>query len=241
MHLFTLRLGRWQFCPSLWPSLAAVAFAVLTFTLGNWQMERAAFKRDLQARIDLGARAGEWLVTGTPVTQAQVLYRQVSVQGVFDSRFQILLDNRIHKGVAGYHVLTPLIIDGSRRAVLVNRGWIPVGKNRHTLPVIPTPRPRVKIRGLATDPATRYFELNNAVPQGQIWQNLNFKAYAAWSGLDLQPFVLQQRNDSGDGLIRDWPRPDTGVTTHLSYAMQWYGLTATLIVLWLVLNVKRRN
>lgn len=238
MHLFTLRWGQWQFRPGLWPSLAAAAFAVLTFSLGNWQMDRAAFKRDLQARIDMGSQAGVLPVSGGPITQAQVLYRQVSVQGRFDSRYQILLDNRIYHGVAGYHVLAPLIID-ERRAVLVNRGWIPVGKNRSTLPVIPTPQARVKIRGLATDPTTRYFELNSAVQQGQVWQNLNFKSYAAWSGLDLQPFVLQQSNDSGDGLIRDWPRPDTGVTTHLSYAMQWYGLTATLIVLWLVLNVKR--
>lgn len=203
-------------------------------------MERAAYKRGLQARIDAGAQASVKSVHEALVTKAQVLYRQISVQGVFDVRYQILLDNRIHQGVAGYHVLAPLIIDGSRRAVLVNRGWIPVGKNRSTLPVIPTPPARVKIQGLATDPTTRYFELNNAVHQGQVWQNLNFKSYAAWSGLDLQPFVLQQSNDSGDGLIRDWPRPDTGVTTHLSYAMQWYGLTATLIVLWLVLNMKRK-
>jgi surfeit locus 1 family protein len=94
---------------------------------------------------------------------------------------------------------------------------------------------------LATDPDTRYFELGSAAPQGRVWQNLNFKRYAAWSGLNLQPFVLQQSNDGGDGLIRDWPRPDTGVATHLSYAMQWYGLAATLIVLWLVLNVKRKR
>jgi len=240
MHLFTLRWGRWQFCPGLWPTLAAIALAALTFSLGNWQMERAAYKRGLQGRIDAGLQASVWSVHEALVTKAQVLYRQISVQGVFDTRYQILLDNRIHQGVAGYHVLAPLIIDGSRRAVLVNRGWIPVGKNRSTLPVIPTPPARVKIQGLATDPATRYFELNKAVQQGGVWQNLNFKSYAAWSGLDLQPFVLQQSNDSGDRLIRDWPRPDTGVTTHLSYAMQWYGLTATLIVLWLVLNMKRK-
>lgn len=241
MHLFTLNLGRWQFRPGVWPTLAAVAFAVLTFSLGNWQMDRAAYKRSLQAQMDAGAHAPVMPVGEAPVTKAQMVYRQVSVQGVFDPRYQILLDNRIHDGVAGYHVLTPLILEGGHRALLVNRGWIPVGKNRSALPLIPTPQARVKITGLATDPDTRYFELGSAAPQGRVWQNLRFKSYAAWSGLDLQPFVLQQSNDSGDGLIRAWPRPDTGVATHLSYAMQWYGLTATLIVLWLVLNVKRKQ
>lgn len=241
MHLFTLNLGRWQFCPGLWPTLAAAILAVLTFSLGNWQMDRATYKRGLQARIDAGERAPILWVGAAPVTKAQVLYRRVRVQGVFDPRYQILLDNRIHDGVAGYHVLTPLIIDRSQRAVLVNRGWIPVGKNRNALPLIPTTLARVKITGLATDPDTRYFELSAATPQGRVWQNLNFKRYAAWSGLELQPFVLQQSNDSGDGLIRDWPRPDTGVSTHLSYALQWYGLAATLAVLWLGLNVKRKE
>ncbi len=241
MHLFTLNLGRWQFRPGLWPTLAAVALAVLTFSLGNWQMDRATYKRGLQARIDAGERAPILWVGAAPVTKAQVLYRRVRVQGVFDSRYQILLDNRIHNGVAGYHVLTPLKIRGGQRAVLVNRGWIPVGNSRSALPVTPVATAQVKITGLAVDPDTRYFELSAAAPQGRVWQNLNFKRYAAWSDLDLQPFVLQQSNNSADGLIRDWPRPDTGVSTHLSYALQWYGLAATLVVLWLVLNVKRKE
>lgn len=241
MHLFTFQLGRWQFRPGVWPTLTAVAFAVLTFSLGNWQMDRAAYKRSLQARLDAGEHYPIWRIGNDKVAKAQILYRRVEAQGRFDPRYEILLDNRIHDGVAGYHVLTPLKISGGQRAVLVNRGWIPVGSNRNVLPVTAAATAQVKITGLAVDPETRYFELSGAAPQGRVWQNLNFARYAAWSGLDLQPFVLQQSNDSGDGLIRDWPRPDTGVTTHLSYALQWYGLTATLVVLWLVLNLTRKE
>lgn len=240
MHLFRLSLGRWRFSPGLWPTLGAAFFAALTFALGNWQMDRAAYKRELQARIDAGARIPILELKGTPVAKAQVLYRRVSVRGEFDTRYQILLDNRIHQRIAGYHVLTPLLIDGGRRAILVNRGWIAVGKNRDTLPQIKTPAGQVKITGLAVDPDTRYFEFSRAAPRNRIWQNLDFNAYARWSGLALHPFVLQQSSASDDGLIRAWPRPDTGVQTHLSYAWQWYGLCATLITLWLVLNLKRK-
>ncbi len=204
-------------------------------------MDRAAYKRALQARMDAGERLPIWEVGEAPVDKSEVLYRRVSVQGKFDPRYQILLDNRIHDGVAGYHVLTPLMMEGGNLAVLVNRGWIPVGKSRSTLPPIQTPSAQVKITGLAVDPDTRYFELNSTSPQNRVWQNLNFKSYAAWSRLSLHPFVLQQSSDSGDGLLRAWPRPDTGVDTHLSYAMQWYGLCATLVTLWLVLNVKRKQ
>lgn len=240
MHLFTLSLGRWQFSPGLWPTLAAAVFAGLTFSLGNWQMDRAAYKRELQSNLDAGERAPIREVGQTLVDKSQILHRRVSAQGKFDPRYQILLDNRIHNGVAGYHVLTPLMLNGGDRAILVNRGWIPVGKNRNFLPLINTPTTEVKITGLAVDPDTRYFELGATPPQNRVWQNLNFKAYAAWNGLKLQPFLLQQRNDNGDGLLRDWPRHDTDVDTHLSYATQWYGLCATLITLWLVLNMKRK-
>jgi len=241
MHLFTIHIGRWQFSPGVWPTLAAAALTLLTFSLGNWQMDRATYKRNLQARIDIGERYPVWRFGTDKVAKAQILYRRVEAQGRFDPRYEILLDNRIHNGVAGYHVLTPLKISGGQRAVLVNRGWVPVGNSRSVLPVTPVATAQVKIAGLAIAPETRYFELGGAAPQGRVWQNLDFARYAAWSGLDLQPFVLQQSNDSGDGLIRDWPRPDTGVTTHLSYAMQWYGLSATLVVLWLVLNLTRKE
>ena len=239
MHPLKLRLGRWQFAPSFWPTLAAAVLIGLTLSLGNWQTQRAAYKRTLQARVDAGQQAPAVRLGLLSVARASVLYRRVEAQGIFDPRHEILLDNRIYNGVAGYHVLTPLNIQGSNRYVLVNRGWTPVGKDRSTLPRVPVLSSEVKIEGLALDTETRYFELPGARPLGRLWQNLNFERYVAHSGLSLQPLVLQQRNDTGDGLVRNWPRPDTGVAMHVSYAMQWYGLATTLVVLWLALNLKR--
>jgi surfeit locus 1 family protein len=51
--------------------------------------------------------------------------------------------------------------------------------------------------------------------------------------------LLLQTSSTADGLQRRWPRPDTGINTHVSYAFQWYSLAATLTVLWLIMNVKR--
>ena len=240
MHPMILNFGRWRFAPGMWPTLAAAALIALTVLLGNWQTERAAYKRLLQARVDAGERYSVLRIGPKEVNKAQVLYRRVQAVGVFESKHEIWLDNRIHSGVAGYHVLTPLKLDGGNTYVLVNRGWLPVGTSRNVRPHVTTLAAKVKIDGYAFDPNTRYFELSNSPPQGKLWQNLNFERYTARSRLSLQPFLLQQRNDTGDGLIRDWPRPDTGAAMHVSYAMQWYGLAATLGVLWLVLNLKRK-
>ena len=241
MHILKLRVGAWQFAPGVWPTLAALFFFVLTLWLGNWQSGRAETKRALQARYDVAMREAPIHVGNTLLDRDSVLYRKLEVRGVFDAAHTILLDNRIYKGVAGYHVLTPLIIEGGSLAILVNRGWVEVGRSREQIPLPPTPRGLVQIEGMAVDPHSRYLELMHAPPQGRVWQNLDFARYAATSRLTLQPVLLLQTSPQADGLQRDWPRPDTGVSMHVSYEIQWYSLATTLAVLWLVMNVKRHR
>ena len=241
VHLLTLRMGTWQFAPTLWPTLAALFFFALTLGLGNWQSERADAKRALQARYDAAMEEAPVHVGSSLLDRESVLYRRVEVRGEYDHAHTILLDNRIYKGVAGYHVLTPFKIEGGSVAILVNRGWLATGRSRDQLPQIAAPQGRMTLEGLATDPQSRYVELANTPPQGRVWQNLDFARYAATFGLRLQPVLLLQTSPMNDGLQRDWPRPDYGVSMHVGYALQWYSLAATLGVLWLALNVKRHR
>ena len=239
MHRLTMRFGAWHFTPGLWPTLAALFFFALTLWLGNWQSDRAEAKRALQARYDTATQDPPIHIGRVLLTRDDLIYRKLEVQGRFDGGHTILLDNKVYEGVAGYHVLTPLRIEGSPMAILVNRGWVASGRSREQLPRIPTPAGLVKLEGMAVDPHSRYFELANAVPQGRVWQNLDFVRYTMDSGLTLQPVLLLQTSLLRDGLQRNWPRPDTGVSMHLGYAFQWYSLATTLAVLWVVMNVKR--
>ncbi len=241
MHLLKRRVGSWRFAPTLWPTLAALFFFTLTLFLGNWQSGRAEAKRALQARYDAALREAPIHVGAALLDRDSVLYRKLEVRGEFDDGHTILLDNRVHGGKAGYHVLTPLRIEGGARAILVNRGWVAAGRTRERLPAPPVPRGRVRLEGVAIEAQTRYVELGDAAPQGRVWQNLDFARYAAIHRLDLQPVLLQQTSAADDGLVRDWPRPDAGVGMHVGYAFQWYSLATTLAVLWLAMNVKRRR
>jgi surfeit locus 1 family protein len=241
MHLLKLRVGAWQFAPSIWPTLAALFFFVLTLWLGNWQTDRAETKRALQARYDRAIEEAPIHVGSTLLDRDSVLYRKLEVKGVFDNAHTILLDNRVMNGVAGYHVLTPLKIEGSQFSILVNRGWIAVGPSRAEVPLPPTPAGVISLEGMAVDPHSRFFVLASTPPQGRVWQNLDFERYKATERLELQPVLLLQTSSLNDGLQRSWPRPDTGVSMHVSYAIQWYSLATTLAVLWLVMNVKRRR
>jgi surfeit locus 1 family protein len=234
MHLLKLRVGPWQFAPTLWPTLAALFFFVLTVLLGNWQSGRADTKRALQARYDAAVREAP------PRRRARSRQRAVSRLEVEASSMTrtILLDNRVMDG-GGIPRATPLRIHGSPLAILVNRGWVAGGRTREQVPAPPPPAGRVRLEGVAVDPHSRYVELAPVAPQGRVWQNLDFARYAAITRLRLQPVLLLQTSSTADGLQRRWPRPDTGINTHVSYAFQWYSLAATLTVLWLIMNVKR--
>ena len=82
--------------------------------------------------------------------------------------------------------------------------------------------------------------LSANVVEGRVWQSLDIDRYREKVPFRLQPIVVQQTSASDDGLVRDWPRRDSGVERHKAYALQWFALSATLLVLYIVLNAKRK-
>ena len=179
--------------------------------LGNWQSRRADEKR-------------------APLPRAVV-------QGEFLPRYTVYLDNRTRRGKVGYEIVTPLRLRGSSAHVLVNRGWVEAGKTRDVLPEVRTPAGTVLIEGIQRErlPRTLHF-----LERGQkVRQNLKIEDYASETGLQLQPRVIEQYSDSGDGLLRDWPRAPFGPEKHQAYAVQWYSLAALAVVLLVVLSFRR--
>jgi surfeit locus 1 family protein len=223
----------------LFPALAAVTGVLATAYLGNWQLERAAYKLDLQQRMDLAQRGAPLRLPPEPAAADALVYRRIEAQGEFQPALTILLDNRVHEGVVGYEVVTPLRLTPGDRHVLVKRGWVKAPRTRQELPQFPTPAGTVRVEGIALPPSTRYLELSPQTVSGPVWQNLDLERYAAAYGVQLQPLLLQQSNDSGDGLVRAWRRPDTGVDKHRAYALQWFVMSALIAVLYLGFHVRR--
>lgn len=229
----------WRFRPTAAVSAAAVAFCALAVALGLWQTRRAAEKESLQATLDRRAAEPPLALPPIPGRWGAVAMRRVVARGEYVERFGILLDNKVQRGRVGYQVVTPLRIAGGSLHVLVNRGWVAAGRTREDLPRVPVPPGQQTVEGIAIEPGARVYELAPDAPRGAVWQHLVLERYAAWSGLELAPVVLQQTNGAGDGLVREWDRPDTGATRHRSYALQWFALAILTAVLYVVLNLKR--
>jgi surfeit locus 1 family protein len=221
-----------------WLPLAATLVGVaVTLAAGNWQLNRAAEKQRLQAAYERGASDPAIRLGARPTSPEQLRLRRVEAVGEFVPQAMVLLDNRIHRGTAGYHVIMPLRIAGTPVHVLVNRGWIAAGTDRSRPPAIDTPAGTVRIEGIAVMPG-RFLELAEADLTGVVWQNLTIERFIAGRGLQVQPIVVEQTNAVDDGLVRDWPRPDFGIEKHYSYAAQWFIFCGLIVILFAYFHVR---
>jgi surfeit locus 1 family protein len=224
-----------------WPTVAAVLGIALAVALGNWQLDRGAQKREMKARFDAQAAQPPIHVGREELPAADIDGRRVETRGVFEPRYAVYIDNRIHHGVPGYHVVMPLHLEGSDRYVLVNRGWLERSPRRTDLPEVRTPREPVTITGIAVVPSGRVLELSSAVFEGPIWQNLTIERYRKKMPISVQPFVLRQDSPLDDRLVRAWDPPDFGIDRHYAYAFQWFALAATLFVFYAVTQFRRKR
>jgi surfeit locus 1 family protein len=228
----------------LLPSLAALLLIPVFCALGFWQLQRAHEKRALQAEYDQRATRPP-IVLGTERRAADdVQFFRVQADGVYETEYQVLWDNRIHRGVAGYHVMTPFRIAGGDTRVLVNRGWVPAGPSRRDLPGIDAPREPVTIHGIAVVPRPEFGlgELD-ALSRSRVtvWQHLDFTRYVKKVGWSMQPIVVLLDPQSPGGFVREWARLDVGAAVHQGYAVQWFTLAVAVVVLYLVLLVRARR
>ena len=231
-----------RFRPRALPTLAMVVAVVVCVAAGRWQQGRMEAKEALRAQMDAALPMAPIALADRPAgTDWPALrYRPVVAAGTYRAAAQILVDNRVHDGRAGYHVVTPLALPGGR-AVLVNRGWVAQGATRAALPDVPPPAGAVTVTGRVAVPGPGYLELETAPAAGPVWQNLDPVRFAAATGIDVLPIVIEATAAPvpDDGLVRDWPAPDFGIDKHRIYMVQWYAFAALALVLWLALNFRR--
>ena len=136
-----------KFRPGKRITIFFVFFALLFFVLGLWQIERGQAKTgiidEFNANLEsepqyLNDRAKKW--------------DRVFVKGTWENSRQILIDNVIHRGVAGYKVLTPLRVLESDKLILVDRGWIKRNKYRENLPDIDLLENELTVSGILESP-----------------------------------------------------------------------------------------
>lgn len=230
-------------------TLAALLVAALTFSLGQWQLRRAAQKQALMLAIE--AQSNEAILKAADLVTfknlQEVVHRRATLKGVWRADHTVFLDNRQMNGKTGLLAVTPLVLDGTGQVILVQRGWVLRNfANRAALPDIQTPAGPVTVRGRLAPPPSKLYEFKGA-DTGRIRQNIDIAAFSSEIAVPLMSISMVQTGPANEGLLRDWAAPNVGIDKHYGYAFQWFGLCALLVGLYAwfqIINpwrVKRKN
>lgn len=233
---------RLHFKASLFLSILAVIVLLILISLGRWQIGRAEQK---QVILDLQSSRSQ--LAATPLSNLdfaanELRYLPVSLHGKVDAEQQILIDNQVRNGRAGYFVLTPIKL-ANNKAVLLNRGWLPIGANRANLPNVDISAKTISSLGRLDHFPTVGIQLQGADQLSDHWpavtQLINLHNVAERLGYEVLPYQVLMDTDQQHGYLRQWMMMKMGPKKHYGYAFQWFALALAWLVIYFVVTIKQ--
>lgn len=134
-------------------------------------------------------------------------FRRVKVSGNFDFEREFLLRNRNLNGRAGAHVITPLKLDGSSEYVLVDRGFIPIGREEQEQRKRYQTPGHTSFYGLIKNSTPRKWlapkdpPAGNGSPWVDKWYRVDIPNVQAQIPYPLLPIYLETMEDPNDPLL----------------------------------------
>jgi surfeit locus 1 family protein len=233
-------IGRRRFQPT-WGAVAlTVAGMTLFVVLGLWQLQRAALKEAIEAKFE--QRLEEPYQALRSVGDGDIEYRKLVLQGHYDTRYSLLVDNQLHRGRAGYYILTPLRLKDSDHIVLVNRGWAPWGESRAQ------PAPLVEPVNVDGVSGVAYFPSEPALAMGATGSEGDWPRLISYVDIDalqshfdghLVPWVLWLAPEHPGQYVRDWNPVWMRPEKSRAYATQWFAFALLALVFFVILNLRK--
>lgn len=198
--------------------LLALVTVIAFVNLGLWQLRRHEEKTDLRDTV-----AAAQALPPVPIEEAPAgSYRRVGATGSFDGSLQTKV-LRSQGGVSGYHVLTPFLFDEGR-AVLVDRGWIPLDA------AIPAPYAGVTVIEGTLWPA----EAGSSIPDDldPAVRRIDPEIQAAFADYEfLGEYLLLTASRDESTEVPLLPDPaEVSLGPHLGYAAQWFLFAVVVLV-----------
>jgi surfeit locus 1 family protein len=230
-----------RFKPNWLMTIITLVVVVVFVKLGMWQLDRADFKDLVKDKFE-SRLATDYELFSAGDTLVDIDYRNLILEGDFDVSRTILVDNKMFEGRAGYDVLTPFILSGSQKIVLVNRGWVALGDSRDTLPVIAPPVLLTKVKGIASVPNTEGFRMGEVSLKGSWPQVVPFTDIDAMQSSfpgGLLPLMIWLAPDQPGYYQRHWNPVWADPEKSRAYALQWFIFALIAVGLYLFLNLRK--
>lgn len=237
-----------RFSFALWPTLFTIFTLAVTVGLGIWQLDRLAWKTALLDRIDANIAAPPVApeALGGPIEAFE--YRRVVLRGSFRHDKELFLAARKLVGEGdrqattdvGLQLVTPFERDNGQ-IVLVNRGWIPSDRRdpaRRTESQVPGPTEMVAVIRL---PQRQGMLVPDNDPARNMWFYMDVPGMREATGLPIETaywFAADRGPEPGALPIGGQTQVNIP-NDHLQYAVTWFLLAGTLVVVFLIFSHRR--
>lgn len=216
----------------------------ILISLGFWQLARAEGKKEILLKKQLsGAKKSIKLSSLIDLSSDKLRFRETEMAGQYDQQHQFLIDNQINNGQAGFFVMTPFKVDGMNKAVLINRGWVPITKDRRVFPNVTISTLTTAVKGRINNFPVVGIHLDGAEIPTEGWpsivQVVDSQVLSKKLGYSLFPFQIELDSKMKDGYSRNWKKKSVMLPEkHIAYAVQWFGLAITLTILFIWFSKK---
>jgi surfeit locus 1 family protein len=221
-----------------WVTLLVMVAMLVLARLGVWQLDRLDQRRAKNTLIAaaLAASPLDLAHETLPDDLSTLKNRQVATAGTYDFDNQIVLKVQNWEGRAGAHLITPLLLEGGEKAVLIDRGWIPEADNN------PVDRAKFDVPGRVT--VEGYVVMSEALLGREIaapeerqteWYRVDIAAIQQQIPYELLPiYVMQAPEDSQELPYRPELVVDLSEGSHLGYALQWFTFSLGLCIAYVI-------
>lgn len=231
-----------------------------TYGLGQWQTGRASEKQVLLAQQALALADTPVSPEGAVINLDNLSYRRIELQGQFDAKSLVYIDNRQVGSQPAVQVVQGFRPEGASYLIPVDRGLLlrdPANPRRapdmpeveqQTLSgvqglmgtVLPRFAQSAELRGvLLGSPEDIHREQSNGF---EVWSNFSLDAFAQLSGqqvsnyvVTLQPVVQTAEPEmlaqKVNGFYLQAVPLQQQVAKHKGYAFQWFTMSAVLLLL----------
>ena len=165
--------------------------------LGIWQLDRLGERRANNQIVAAALAASPMDLSEAmlPADLSTIKDRRVVAAGRYDLENQLILKVQNWNGRAGVNLVTPLLLEGDQRAVLVDRGWIPEVESD------PVNRAKYDISGQLT--VEGYAALSQSLSGGKL--SVPEEPQTEWYRVDIAAIQFE-KHDIGFDLFRlPWP------------------------------------
>jgi len=224
------------------PAFLIIATLALLITLGFWQLDRADEKRAIEDQI-ANANAGDvQLITSLELLSNKEYYH-VRLQGSYIKDKQFIYDNQIVDQISGYYVLTPFVLKGDSRAILINRGFIPWNGRRDQIADIDIGAKIAEVKVQISKPVKRMELKASEITQDfpVLVQALDVDEMSIIASLDFANIVGLLSPESENGFVRKWDPYTGSIERHIGYAIQWFLMALVLSIIGALLALKQQR